>query len=162
MVDLIHGSLGDSDTVLKKSPITREREFIPTEIEWVMRNREQFRRSLGTSQSASGVSVVTLTTVPENQVLWLTSVSLNVQGTNGDAVNDSGCGVGISPDGSIIEVNLLRSEANPSATINTSDSVSYSPPLKIETGNRILLSAEDDFIAHATITGWLESRKIVP
>lgn len=167
MVDKIHGELGASDTVLKKPVIAeKDREFIPTEMEWAMRNREIISRDDTTGGASGDSSNNTIFTVPENNTLWLTSVNLSyISRPTGTSV--------IFPKISIVDAgnivtqllafifqNGYTSEHNDAMTL------SFTLPIKVSSNQTIRLNGglgagTGRLDVKGGFTGWIEPKVII-
>jgi len=140
-----------SDFPLEKTPFKQEdREFFPTRKEWVsISNIQQINRSVS---NVTGTRVI-LFSVPENHILFITNLSIDVSGTALvagfgnitilDKVSDGGFTMLQASTGAVSR------EANAQ--------MSYPMPIRIDGSNNVVTVGTGN-IAGFILNGWLEEK----
>lgn len=170
MVDKIHGVLGASDVVLKKSiPEPRVREFFPTEIEWILRNRQGFHE--GAVGTFAGTGTTVLQTNTENQILYITNIYINMIVMLASTTTNNGrvelCVISRSASGSGSE-EIMCARIPVDVIGHDHIPISFKLPFLISSGDELIVitsesnTGNSEFIVTAEVFGWIEPKKIIP
>ena len=141
---------GGEDVPLRENILKKDIEFVKSWVEWSADNREQ----VIISRTVNPLGGVVFLTVPEKKTFFMTGLCMiGVSDTTGD-----GQGIRSSSHEFLMEAETKVSAASPISRF--SNSITFSMPLKFESGEKIdLLGGTGGNIA-GTIFGFFVPKKI--
>lgn len=146
--------LGESFIPLEKDILKKKVEFVKTWIEWSSENREQVQGW----NFAQNINTSTIYTVPDNFTLFITHLALNLHTVTSTAMGD--VWITIKQNSNTNRV-LMLSRGNVGSNTHDSTAVSFTMPLKVESGELVQISSNvAGMVGNGIMSGWIEPKKI--